>query len=57
MEQHGHRPIWVLRILSKKSSQKKVNVTKGDQVELVALFELFDKFNPSSNFKIPLLGD
>ncbi|MDX2454608.1 alkyl sulfatase C-terminal domain-containing protein, partial [Desulfosarcina sp.] len=31
---------------------QKVEITKGDQTELVALFELFDKFNPASNFKI-----
>ncbi len=43
--------------MAEEIQSQKVEVTKGDQAELVALFELFDKFSPASNFRIPLLGD
>ena len=38
--------------MAEEIQSQKVEVTKGDETELVALFELFDKFNPASNFKI-----
>jgi alkyl sulfatase BDS1-like metallo-beta-lactamase superfamily hydrolase len=31
----------------------KVKVTKGDKAELLALFDLFDTFDPTSNYKVP----
>ena len=43
--------------MAEEIRSKKVKVTKGDEAELAALFNLFDKFNPASNFRIPPLGD
>ena len=43
--------------ITKEIQSKKVKVTKGDKAELVALFNIFDKFDPAKNFKVPPLED
>ena len=43
--------------MAEEIKSKKVKVTKGEEAELIALFDIFDKFNPASNFRIPPLGD
>ena len=43
--------------MAEEIQSEKVKVTKGDIAELAALFNLFDKFNPASNFRISPLED
>ncbi|HID92601.1 MAG TPA: MBL fold metallo-hydrolase [bacterium (Candidatus Stahlbacteria)] len=43
--------------IAKEIQSKKIKLTKGDKTEIVALFELFDKFVPSHNYKVPPLED
>lgn len=43
--------------IAKEIQSKKVKVTKGDKAELAALFNIFDKFDPAKNFKVPPLED
>ena len=42
--------------IAKEIQSKKIKLTKGDKAEIVALFELFDKFIPSRNYKVPPMG-
>jgi len=35
----------------------KAKLAKGDQKELAGLFDLFDKFDPNRNYKIPPLEE
>jgi len=43
--------------MAEKIKSEKVKVTKGDKAELAALFNIFDKSNPTSNFRVPPLGE
>lgn len=38
-------------------AEGKVKLTKGDQSDVGRLFDLFDKFVPTRNYKIPPLED
>lgn len=41
--------------ITEEIQSKKVKVTKGDKAELVAIFNIFDKFVPAKNYKVPPL--
>lgn len=41
--------------IAEEIQSKKVKLTKGNKVELALIFDMFDKFDPSKNFKIPPL--
>ncbi len=41
--------------IAKEIQSKTVKVTKGDKAEVVSLFDIFDKFDPAKNFKVPPL--
>ena len=43
--------------LAQAVSSGKVRLAKGDPKEVAGLFELFDRFNPARNYKIPPLED
>jgi alkyl sulfatase BDS1-like metallo-beta-lactamase superfamily hydrolase len=43
--------------LAKAAANEKVKLTKGNATELAELFDLFDKFVPTRNYKIPPLED
>jgi alkyl sulfatase BDS1-like metallo-beta-lactamase superfamily hydrolase len=43
--------------LEKAVAEGKVNLAKGDPEEVAGVFNLFDKFVPTRNYKIPLLED
>ena len=43
--------------LQKAVAAGKVKFAKGDQKELAGVFDLFDKFDPNRNYKIPPLEE
>jgi len=43
--------------IAEEIQSKEVKVTKGDKTELAALFNIFDKFDPAKNYKVPPLED
>jgi alkyl sulfatase BDS1-like metallo-beta-lactamase superfamily hydrolase len=43
--------------LAQAAADGKVKLTKGNATELAELFDLFDKFVPTRNYKIPPLED
>ena len=43
--------------LGKAIAEGKVKLTKGAPEEVAAVFDLFDKFGPGKNYKIPPLED
>ncbi len=38
--------------ISKELQSEHVKLTKGDEIELVSIFNMFDKFDSSKNFKV-----
>jgi|GEM_PF-2304104 len=38
--------------ISKELKSDNIKLTKGDEIELVSIFNMFDKFDSSKNFKV-----
>ena len=43
--------------VSEEIKSNNIKLTKGDEVELVSIFEMFDKFDTNNNYKIPPIED
>jgi len=43
--------------IKEEIDSKHVKITKGEKEDIVSIFSIFDKFDPTENYKVPPLKE